>query len=51
MDAVTREFMEERLGHDFSKIRVHTDAWAAQAAQEANAEAYTVGRDLVFGAG
>jgi hypothetical protein len=43
--------MEERFGHDFSRVRVHTDAEAAESAQILNARAYTVGRDVVFAAG
>ena len=43
--------MEQRFGHDFSRVRVHTDADAGQSAREVNAHAYTVGRDIVFGAG
>jgi Domain of unknown function (DUF4157) len=48
LDAGTRAFMEPRFGHDFSQVRVHTDARAAKSAQEVNALAYTVGRDVVF---
>jgi hypothetical protein len=51
LDAETRAFMEPRFGHDFSRVRVHTDAKAAQSAKAVNALAYTVGRDVVFGAG
>ncbi len=51
LDAATRAFMEPRFGHDFSRVRVHTDAKAAEAARAVNALAYTVGRDVVFGAG
>ena len=51
LEPATRAFMEARFGHDFSRIRVHTDAPAAAAAQAANARAYTVGRDVVFAAG
>ena len=51
LDAATRAFMEPRFGHDFSQVRVHTDAKAAESAQAVNALAYTVGRDIVFGAG
>ncbi|MBX3630991.1 MAG: DUF4157 domain-containing protein [Nitrosomonas sp.] len=50
-DAALQQDMEQRFGHDFSKVRVHTGAAAAQSAQEVNAYAYTVGRDIVFGAG
>jgi hypothetical protein len=49
LDMVTRSFMEPRFGHDFSRVRVHTDAKAAESAHEVNALAYTVGRDIVFG--
>jgi hypothetical protein len=43
--------MEPRFGHDFSQVRVHTEAKAAESARAVNALAYTVGRALVFGAG
>ncbi len=46
-----RAFMESRFGHDFSKVRVHADASAAMSAQSVNARAYTLGQDIVFGAG
>ena len=49
LDAATRAFMEPRFGHDFSKVRVHADARAAESASAVNAQAYTVGRDMVFG--
>jgi hypothetical protein len=51
LDASTRAFMESRFQHDFSTVRVHTDARAAESAQAVNALAYTVGQDVVFGAG
>jgi hypothetical protein len=43
--------MEPRFGHDFSRVRVHTDARVAESARAVNALAYTVGRDVVFGPG
>jgi hypothetical protein len=46
-----RAFFEPRFGHDFSQVRVHTDAQAATTARAVNAQAYTIGRDMVFGAG
>jgi len=49
LDVPTRAFMEPRLGHDFSRVRVHTDERAAESARSVNALAYTVGRDIVFG--
>lgn len=51
LDSTTREFMEARFGHDFSKVRVHADARAAESARAVNAQAYTVGGNVVFGAG
>ncbi|MBA3242259.1 MAG: DUF4157 domain-containing protein [Acidobacteria bacterium] len=36
-------------GQDFSRVRVHTDAKAAESARAVNAHAYTVGEDIVFG--
>lgn len=51
LDAQTRAFIEPRFGYDFSGVRIHTDAKAVDSAQAVNALAYTVGHDLVFGAG
>ena len=51
LDAPTQAFMEPRFGQDFSGVRVHTDAKAAESARAVNALAYTVGRDVVFSAG
>jgi len=51
LDAGTRAWMEPRFGHDFSGVRVHTDARAAESARAVNALAYTVGSEVVFGAG
>jgi hypothetical protein len=43
--------MEPRFGHDFSHVRVHTDARARVSARDLQANAYTLGRHVVFGAG
>jgi hypothetical protein len=43
-----RDFFEPRFGHDFSRVRVHTDARASDAATAVNARAFTVGNDIVF---
>jgi hypothetical protein len=40
--------MESRFGQDFSEVRVHTDAKAAESARALNALAHTVGHDIVF---
>jgi hypothetical protein len=46
-----RAFLEPRFGHDFSRVRIHTDALAANVAYSLNARAFTLGHNLVFGAG
>jgi len=46
-----RRDMETTFGHDFSNVRLHTDAQASHSAGSLKARAYTVGRDIVFGAG
>jgi hypothetical protein len=51
LDADTRFFFESRFGHDFSRVTVHADSRAAESARAVNALAYTVGHDIVFGAG
>ncbi|MEQ1907480.1 MAG: DUF4157 domain-containing protein [Vicinamibacterales bacterium] len=51
LDAPTRSVMEDRLGFDFGHVRVHTDSQAAESARGVRARAYTVGSNVVFGAG
>jgi hypothetical protein len=51
LDASTRSRMEERFGHDFGQVRVHTDAEAARSAQAIHARAYTFGRHIVVAQG
>jgi hypothetical protein len=51
LDQGTRAFMEPRFGHDFSRVRVHTDSQAARSSQAVNALSYTVGQHVVFDAG
>lgn len=51
LDARVRVELERRLGADFSQVRVHTDAAAAESAHRLNARAYTLGRDIAFAAG
>lgn len=46
-----RAFFEPRFGHGFSQVRVHTDSQAADTVQKVNARAFTIGRDIMFGAG
>jgi hypothetical protein len=51
LDLDTRTDMESRFGQDFSNVRVHTDSAANESAKSVNAQAYTVGSDIVFQSG
>ncbi len=51
LDVTTRSFFEQRLGLDLDSVRIHTDTRAAESAEAVGALAYTVGNDVVFGAG
>jgi hypothetical protein len=48
LESSLRRDMEHRFGHDFSKVKVHSDTTAGQSAREVDADAYTVGPDIVF---
>ncbi len=51
LDRQARAFMEPRFGRDFSHIRVHTDAAAAESAHSVGALAYAAGHHIAFNAG
>lgn len=51
LDTQARSFFEPRFGYSFDQVRIHTDARAAESARAVNALAYTVGNNVVFGAG
>lgn len=51
LDDGVRQKMESSLGHDFSDVKVHTGSSAANAAQSVQAQAFTVGNELVFNDG
>jgi hypothetical protein len=51
LDPVTHDFMAPRFGADFREVRIHTDDSAAHSAAAVGARAYTVGHNIVFGAG
>jgi len=48
LDSGTRSRMESHFSHDFSHVRVHTDAEAAGSSQAVDARAYAVGNHIVF---
>jgi hypothetical protein len=41
-------FFSPRFGHDFSNVRIHTDARANESAKSLNAHAYTYKNNIVF---
>ncbi|HEX3045706.1 MAG TPA: DUF4157 domain-containing protein, partial [Bacillota bacterium] len=47
----TKEFFEEKMGADFSKVRIHNDQQAHESAAAINAKAFTVGNRIAFGKG
>ncbi len=51
LDDGVRQDMEQRFGVDFGQVRVHAGADAASAARAVDAQAFTAGAHLVFGAG
>jgi hypothetical protein len=51
LEPAVRQTMESRFRHDFSRVRVHTDARAAESARAVAARAYTVGEHVAFAAG
>ncbi len=51
LDPATRAFMEPRFGHDFGRVRVHTDAAAARSAKAVGALGYTVNDHIALADG
>jgi hypothetical protein len=51
LPAAVRTELGARLSHDFSRVRVHTDAAADEAARGLGAVAFALGHDVVFAAG
>lgn len=51
LDPALQQDMGQRFGHDFSQVQVHIGTAAEQSARGVNAQAYTVGNNIVFGAG
>lgn len=48
LEPTLRQDMEQRFGHDFSQVRIHTDASAARSAELLRADAYTFGTHIAF---
>jgi hypothetical protein len=51
LEPAVRHDMEQRFGHDFFDVRVHTGSGAHASARDIGAHAYTSGSDIVFAAG
>ncbi|WP_369255332.1 eCIS core domain-containing protein [Geodermatophilus amargosae] len=51
LPAEARSFFGSRFGHDFSRVRIHTDVHAARVAAAHQARALTVGHDITFARG
>ena len=51
LEPALQQDMGQRFRHDFSRVRVHSGGAAEQSAREVNANAYTAGHNIVFGAG
>ena len=51
LNQTLQQDMGQRFRYDFSRVRVHSGSAAEQSAREINANAYTVGDNIVFGAG
>ena len=51
IEPALREDLERRFGYDFSAVQIHTGTDADRSARDVNARAYTIGSDIVFGAG
>jgi len=51
LDMAVQRTMESRMGEDFSDVQIHTGPRAAQAAEDINAKAFTVGNHVAFNRG
>lgn len=48
LEPALRQDMEQRFGHDFSRVRVHTGGAAESSSRDLDAHAYTFGHHVVF---
>ena len=51
LDGGSAAFFGTRFGHDFARVRIHSDSASAKSARSVAAQAYTVGEHIVFGSG
>lgn len=51
LPAKANYFFSSRMGYDFSSVKIHTGKEASESAKSLNAQAYTVGNNIVFNEG
>jgi hypothetical protein len=51
LDGGVKSRMESAFGYDFSRVRIHTDAKAAELSSGLSARAFTIGSDVAFAGG
>src|SRR5262249_24133518 len=51
LEPAMQQALQPRFSYDLSRVRIHTGGLASASARAINANAYTVGRDIVFGEG
>lgn len=51
LPAAQNDYFSHAMGFDFSGVKIHTGTAAEHSAQAVNAKAYTLGNNIVFGAG
>lgn len=51
LESASRAYWEQQFGHDFSRVRIHTDEQAAEAANALHSRAFTVGHHIAFSRG
>ncbi|MDB5014960.1 MAG: hypothetical protein JWQ25_3162 [Daejeonella sp.] len=51
MDNSTQSFMEQRIGADFSAVKIHSGPESVQMNRQLNAQAFTTGKDIYFNEG
>jgi hypothetical protein len=51
LEPTLKQEMEQRFGHDFSQVRVHSDTAAKRSTDDVDANAYTVGSHIAFAPG
>lgn len=51
LDSQSLAWANDHFGRDLSGVRIHNDCHAAESARSIQAQAYTAGRDIVFGKG